>query len=124
MVITGANTGLGYEVALDLAKRGGRIVMACRDLKKAEKAANQIRLETDNQRIDIEYLDLSDLESVRSFSKFFILKYDRLDILINNAGKNKMLSRKIICINIYALSKELCNVRIGKLNKAMKCNLV
>lgn len=86
VLITGGNTGLGYETALDLAKRGARIILACRDMKKANEAADKIRQLTNNKRIESGHLDLADLSSVRQFSKEMTSKLDRLDILINNAG--------------------------------------
>ena len=85
-IITGSNTGIGYEAALDFAKRGARIIMACRDLKKAEEAANKIKLITGNNKIEVESLDLADLESVRNFADRINKKLTRLDLLINNAG--------------------------------------
>ena len=85
-IITGCNTGIGYETALDLARRGARVIMACRDSKKAEQAAKEIIKLTNNRNIEVEYLDLSDLDSVRSFAKKMNESLGRLDILINNAG--------------------------------------
>ena len=85
-IITGSNTGIGYETALDFAKRGAHVIMACRDMKKAEKAAQTIINLTGNKNIDVEYLDLSDLDTVRSFASKIISKYNKLDLLVNNAG--------------------------------------
>ena len=87
VIITGANTGIGYETALDLVKRGARVILACRDLKKAETAADKIRLETDSKNVFVEQLDLSSFESIRDFTRRFKANFTRLDILINNAGK-------------------------------------
>jgi retinol dehydrogenase-12 len=86
VIITGGNTGIGYETALDLAKRGARIILACRNREKANEAADKIKKLTDNEHIESEYLDLADLSSVRHFAKEVNSKLDRLDILINNAG--------------------------------------
>jgi NAD(P)-dependent dehydrogenase (short-subunit alcohol dehydrogenase family) len=61
--------------------------MACRDTKKAEKAAKKIIDETGNKQIEVEYLDLSDTDSIKEFAKSMNVKLDRLDLLINNAGK-------------------------------------
>ena len=61
--------------------------MACRDTKKAEKAAKKIIDETDNKQIEVEYLDLADTDSIKEFAKSMNDKLDRLDLLINNAGK-------------------------------------
>ncbi|TSK31392.1 Retinol dehydrogenase 12 [Bagarius yarrelli] len=86
VVITGANTGIGRETAQDMAKRGARVVMACRDLLKAEKAAEEIRCTTGNGNVVVRHLDLASLISVRQFAQEYISTEDRLDILINNAG--------------------------------------
>ena len=85
-IITGANTGIGYETALDFARRGAKVIMACRDLKKAEEAANKIKLETGNEKVSVEHLDLVDLESVKKFADSINKSQTRLDLLINNAG--------------------------------------
>ncbi|XP_028297973.1 retinol dehydrogenase 13 [Gouania willdenowi] len=86
VLITGANTGIGKETSRELASRGARVVMACRDLMKAEQAANQIRESTGNGNVVIRHLNLSSLHSVTTFVKDFNDTEDRLDILINNAG--------------------------------------
>ena len=85
-IITGANTGIGYETALDFAKRGARVIMACRDTKKAEIAAKAIMNESNNSKIEVEYLDLADLDTVRAFAAKMNKSLNRLDLLINNAG--------------------------------------
>ncbi|XP_036422408.1 retinol-DH_like_SDR_c domain-containing protein isoform X2 [Colossoma macropomum] len=69
-----------------MAKRGARVVMACRDLTRAEKAAAQIRHSTGNGNVVVRHLDLASLFSVRQFVHEYIATEDRLDILINNAG--------------------------------------
>lgn len=86
VILTGGNTGIGYETALDLAKRGARIILACRNLEKANKAANEIQSLSNNSKIEAAYLDLSDLDTVRDFSKLIKSKLESLDVLINNAG--------------------------------------
>jgi NAD(P)-dependent dehydrogenase (short-subunit alcohol dehydrogenase family) len=85
-IITGANTGIGYETALDFARRGARVILACRDLSKASKAADLIISETGNRKVEVEKLDLADLDSVRSFANSMNKNLARLDLLINNAG--------------------------------------
>ncbi|XP_058602368.1 retinol dehydrogenase 13 isoform X2 [Onychostoma macrolepis] len=82
VVITGANTGIGMETAKDMARR----VMACRDLTRAENAAEYIQRSTGNDNVVIRHLNLASLYSVREFAKEFIATEERLDILINNAG--------------------------------------
>ena len=86
MIITGCNTGIGYETTLDLARRGAHVIMACRDSKKADQAAKNIVKLTYNQKVDVEYLDLADLDTVRSFAKKMNEQLNKLDILVNNAG--------------------------------------
>ena len=85
-IVTGANSGLGYETARVLAQRGATVVMACRNLDKANRAAEQIRALHPSGQVVVMQLDLADLNSVRRFAENFLTKYDRLDLLINNAG--------------------------------------
>lgn len=85
-IVTGANIGLGYETALGLLRKDLKVVMACRSLDKAQKAKEELLEEVPKGEIDIIQIDLSSLESVRAFAKNFLAKYNRLDLLINNAG--------------------------------------
>jgi NAD(P)-dependent dehydrogenase (short-subunit alcohol dehydrogenase family) len=87
IIITGANTGIGYETALELAKRGGEIILACRSISRGEEAADHIKEKIKDAKLKVEYLDLASLQSVRDFVERFKQNYDHLDILINNAGK-------------------------------------
>lgn len=86
VIITGANTGIGKETARDMARRGARVILACRDLTKAKLAADDIISSTSNNKVFIRKLDLSSLASVRAFVEETLVSEDRLDILINNAG--------------------------------------
>lgn len=86
VVITGANSGIGKVTAIDLAKRGGTIYIACRDVKRGEEALRDIKAESGSEKIHFLQLDLASLESVRDFSKKFHEKESKLHILINNAG--------------------------------------
>jgi retinol dehydrogenase-12 len=85
-IITGANTGIGYETAMDLANRGARVIMACRNIKNAIKSADIIRQKSGNGNVITEYLDLASLESVKKFATKINEQEERIDILINNAG--------------------------------------
>ena len=85
-IVTGANSGIGFETAKALAQRGATLVMACRNLEKAEAAAREIEAAHPNADLDIIPLDLASLASVRTFAESFKAKYDGLDLLINNAG--------------------------------------
>ena len=86
LMLKGANAGIGRVTALDLARRGARVILACRNLQKAEDAAKEIRAHTGNLEVVVRHLDLGSLRSVREFSSKFIESEERLDILINNAG--------------------------------------
>ncbi|XP_054627638.1 retinol dehydrogenase 13 [Dunckerocampus dactyliophorus] len=86
VLITGANTGIGKETALDLARRGARVILACRDLTKAHLAADSIRQKSGNGNVVVKRLDLASLKSVRDLAKDVQMTEQRLDILINNAG--------------------------------------
>ncbi|KAL7632836.1 UNVERIFIED_CONTAM: hypothetical protein RMT77_016833 [Armadillidium vulgare] len=85
VIITGGNTGIGKETARDLAKRGGKITILCRNTEKGKAAAEEICKET-NSVIDVQELDLADLESVRKCAAILKEKIPKIDILINNAG--------------------------------------
>ncbi|KAH0955575.1 hypothetical protein HN011_012108 [Eciton burchellii] len=83
VIITGASSGIGKEIALELARRGGRIILAVRDTVAGEKVAQQIR-NVSGKDAKVKAIDLSSLKSVRSFVNQ--LDTERIDILINNAG--------------------------------------
>ena len=84
-LITGSNTGLGFETARVLAARGGNIILACRSKDKAEAAMAAIGKETPKAKLDFVALDLSDLDAVRAAADV-ILAGPKIDVLINNAG--------------------------------------
>ncbi|XP_004080572.1 retinol dehydrogenase 13 isoform X1 [Oryzias latipes] len=86
VVITGANTGIGKETARELAKRGGRILMGCRDMEKCETAAKEIRGATLNPHVYACHLDLASIKSIREFAERVNKEEKRVDVLINNAG--------------------------------------
>ena len=88
IIITGSNRGIGFHTALELARTNATIILACRDIRNAEEARKTIVTQTNNNKIDILSLDLSELRSIRTFAENFKAKYPRLDILINNAGVN------------------------------------
>lgn len=85
-VVTGANTGLGYETVINLAKKDCKVIMACRNPDKAEEAKTKIEAKVPGADLGILLIDLSDLSSVRAFAQAFRQQCDRLDLLINNAG--------------------------------------
>ena len=86
VIVTGANTGIGRETALDLAGRGARVILACRNVPKAQEVADEILKKTGNSKVLVKELDLASLKSVRNFARDINETEERLDILINNAG--------------------------------------
>lgn len=85
-IITGSNSGIGKETAIALARMGARIVMVVRDQERGEKARREIVKQTGNDSVDLMICDMSSMDSIRHFAEEFKKKYDRLDVLINNAG--------------------------------------
>jgi NAD(P)-dependent dehydrogenase (short-subunit alcohol dehydrogenase family) len=85
-IVTGANSGIGYETARALARRDATVILACRDKQKGEAAIRRIGQEYPEAKAELMRLDLSDLTSVRCFVEEFTSRYHRLDLLINNAG--------------------------------------
>ena len=85
-IITGSNSGIGKETAIGLAKMGATIIMVVRDQERGEKARKEIVKQTGNDSVDLMICDLSSMSSIRHFTEEFKKKYDRLDVLINNAG--------------------------------------
>ena len=82
-VVTGANSGLGFFTARELARKGARVVMGVRSVEKGERAAAEIRADVPNADVYVQPLDLADLASVRAFAA---AQTDPLDLLVNNAG--------------------------------------
>jgi NAD(P)-dependent dehydrogenase (short-subunit alcohol dehydrogenase family) len=83
-LVTGANSGIGYETALALADLGAEVVLLCRSRERGDQAAQQIREQTGNQRVFLELLDVSDLGSIRAAAAR--LSSEPVDVLVHNAG--------------------------------------
>ncbi|MEU9388268.1 oxidoreductase [Streptomyces sp. NPDC048279] len=83
-VVTGANSGLGYVTARELARKGARVVLACRSEARGQEAGDRMAAEVPDAHLEFGRLDLGDLASVRDFAHSF--PYGRLDLLVNNAG--------------------------------------
>jgi NAD(P)-dependent dehydrogenase (short-subunit alcohol dehydrogenase family) len=94
-VITGANTGLGYETAHALATRGANVVLAVRNLDKGEAAADRIARRSLNANVTVQKLDLTSLTSVAEAADALRSSHDRIDLLINNAGVVSMTPKSI-----------------------------
>lgn len=85
-VITGANSGIGFETAKELAKQGAFIVMVCRNEDKAESAKKEIMQETTGTGVDIVLCDFASQDDIRKAADEIKARYDQVDILINNHG--------------------------------------
>jgi NAD(P)-dependent dehydrogenase (short-subunit alcohol dehydrogenase family) len=86
VVITGSNTGIGKETAVALAGMGATAVLACRNQEKAAAAAVEVKERSGNDDVHVLMLDLADLATVRDCAATVKASWDRLDVLINNAG--------------------------------------
>lgn len=86
IIVTGANTGLGFEATKLFAKNHATVIMACRSLQKANDAKNVILDEYPKSRMITMQLDLSSLGSIKNFAKEFKKQFQTLDVLLNNAG--------------------------------------
>jgi NAD(P)-dependent dehydrogenase (short-subunit alcohol dehydrogenase family) len=86
VLITGANSGIGFEAAKVLAEKGARVVMACRNEEKARAAMARIRADVPQAELTFLSLDLSSQARVHEAAKSFLAEHDTLDLLINNAG--------------------------------------
>ena len=94
VVVTGANSGLGYEATRELARRGAHVVLACRDGGKARAAIDAITRAHTAASLEPAELDLASLESIRSFAHDFQTRHAKLDVLCNNAGVMAIPYRK------------------------------
>ena len=86
IVVTGGNSGIGYEAALQFARKHAEVVLACRSIPKAQSAADTIIASQPGAKVQVMELDLSSLASIRSFADAFHQRHPRLDVLCNNAG--------------------------------------
>lgn len=93
-LVTGANSGIGYHTALELARKGATVILACRNPKKGEEALKRLKTAVPGAQAELVELDVSSLKSVRSFGAAFAARGAALDLLINNAGIMAPLSRK------------------------------
>jgi NAD(P)-dependent dehydrogenase (short-subunit alcohol dehydrogenase family) len=86
IIVTGANSGIGYEAALQFAQRGARVVLACRSMRKADAAAETVLALHPNAAVESMELDLANLTSVRSFADACHRRHQQIHVLCNNAG--------------------------------------
>jgi len=86
IIVTGGNSGLGYESVKAFSQKGATVVLACRDVKKGANARERILKEAGKKDIEVMKLNLADLVTVNEFVHEFSAKYHRIDVLLNNAG--------------------------------------
>ncbi len=86
IIVTGANSGIGFEAAKEFARKGAQTILACRNVNKAQAALSQIEAEIPHARAEIMQLDVASQSSIRKFANDFKKKYKCLDVLVNNAG--------------------------------------
>ena len=85
-IVTGANSGIGLETARQLASHGATVVLACRSPERSAAAVEDLRSTVPDARLELQQLDLASLESVREAATALRATYDRIDLLVNNAG--------------------------------------
>lgn len=86
IIVTGANSGIGFEAAKEFVRKDAQTILACRSMDKAQVALDQILAEIPTAEAEILSLDLASQKSIHRFADAFKTKYDRLDVLANNAG--------------------------------------
>lgn len=86
VIITGANSGIGKSACIRFAHEGHHVVMACRDLKRSEAVRAEIISDSGNNNIDLMQIDMSSFESIKKFCELFKSRFNKLDVLINNAA--------------------------------------
>ena len=86
IIVTGANSGIGFEAAKEFARNGAETILACRSIEKATKALDRLKSEIPDAKAEIIQLDLASLKSIHKFAEKFKKDYSRLDVLVNNAG--------------------------------------
>jgi NAD(P)-dependent dehydrogenase (short-subunit alcohol dehydrogenase family) len=85
-IVTGASSGIGKAIALDLARLGATVVLVARDWSRTEAALNEIKARSGNHAIEMMVADLSSMAEVRELARSFAMRHEQLDVLVNNAG--------------------------------------
>jgi NAD(P)-dependent dehydrogenase (short-subunit alcohol dehydrogenase family) len=85
-IVTGGNSGIGFETALALSKLGANVIILCRNHEKAEAAVSSIKSKTQNANVDYFLVDLGSQKSIKDGANAILKKYPKVDVLINNAG--------------------------------------
>src|SRR5579863_955384 len=129
-LITGANSGIGKATALALAQMGAAMVLVSRDRARGEEAQREIKTKSGNESIDLLLADLSSQESIRQLARDFKQRYDRLHVLINNAGAYSLTRRvtvdgmeMTVAVNLLAPFL-LTNLLLGMLKASAPARIV
>lgn len=85
-IVTGANSGIGKVTAIEIAKKGAKLIMVCRSKERGQEALNDVVKISGNNDVSLMLADMSSQSSILDFTKEFKSKYDRIDVLVNNAG--------------------------------------
>lgn len=104
VIVTGSSSGIGYTAAKALANKKAKVILAVRNPSKGVEAKEKIEAQNKNADVEVMIVDLSDIASVKNFSDAFKTKYDKLDLLINNAG---------VMIPPYSKTKDGFELQIG-----------
>ncbi len=129
-IVTGANSGLGKALCLKLASNNARVIMLCRNEKRGEEGRKDIIKKTNNENVHLMLIDLSSLSSIKNFSRSFKSKYNKVDVLINNAGmyipKKEYTEEKLekIFTTNYIGPFLLTLLLIPQLKKAKKAKII
>ena len=92
-ILLGANTGIGKITAIDLARRGAKVIICCRSMERAEIALKDIKEESGSNLVEIVQLDLASLKSIRKGAETLLEREDKIDYLINNAGMSGLFCK-------------------------------
>jgi NAD(P)-dependent dehydrogenase (short-subunit alcohol dehydrogenase family) len=95
VIVTGPTSGVGKEIAIQLAELGAEVILACRNLEKGNEVAKETERRTGSKNAVVIEIDISSQESIREFAREFRNKYDRLDVLINNAAVSRGTLQKV-----------------------------
>ncbi len=120
VIITGPTSGIGKEIAAQLAALGAEMILACRDLERGEQAADEITHRTGVKNCVVMHIDASSQESIREFVRQYSARFPRLDVLINNAAINRSLRQTSVdgieltfatnVLGYYLLARELLDL--------------
>jgi NAD(P)-dependent dehydrogenase (short-subunit alcohol dehydrogenase family) len=95
VLITGANSGIGYQAAVELARHGAQVLMGCRSAAKGEAAKEKLLAAVSGAQVQVASLDMASLSSIRAFADSFLAGGWQLDVLINNAGVMALPKREL-----------------------------